>query len=208
MGSFVDDMRGRLPPGMVLPEALAALFAWIEARGLLHGSQRFEGDRYGTLQALDEPVHGTVVLFRVETQAQATESTRWLDRTPDPALARRLVPFARTGSDGSHAAFWLDDAGRQHVVQLGSEGLACYLGATPLDFLRLCAVGYSEIVVALDAPGEPPDDPVTALNAPFVDWLVSTFRTTVPRTAASIVGDAPGTDGNDPFVAWLRARSG
>ncbi len=205
MDSFVDDMRSRLPPGMTLPDPIAALFDWIEARGFLHPGEAVPGDRFGALQSRDEPKVGTIVLFRIETQAEALQSTIWLNRKPDAAVARRLVPIARTGSDGSHAAFWLDDAGGQHIVQLGSEGEACRLGSTPLDFLRLCAIGYTEIGYALDAPNEPPRNRDTATNAPFIDWLVSSFGVTVPRTATAILGDAPTTNQDDPFGRWLGA---
>ena len=118
------------------------------------------------------------------------------------------MPFARTGGDGSHAAFWLDDEGTQHVVHLGSEGLMCRLGATPLDFLRLCAIGYDEISgSALDAPTRPPDPRGSVRNAPFVEWLTSTWAVTVPATAAEIVGPEPGTDPDDPFVRWMRTHA-
>ncbi len=210
MGAWTEKMRARLPSGMVLPEPFAALFDWIEGRGLLHPSQRFEGDRYGSLQPLEMPYRGTVLLFRVETPAQAADSARWLGgRADDPAMATRLVPFARTGGDGSHAAFWIDDAGAQHIVHLGSEGLACLLGRTPLDFLRLCAIGYAEISGdMMEAPGSRPD-PDCTVNEPFVDWLITTYGVTVPATASEIIGEPPpfdATEWPDPFWRWVQAR--
>lgn len=106
MGGFTEEMRGRLPPGMRLPEPIAALFDWIEARGFLSPSARFEGDRLGTLQALTPPGPGTVVLFRVETQAQAAENAggfvdaprrrRRSGSCPSPAPAA-TVPTPRSG---------------------------------------------------------------------------------------------------------------
>ena len=211
MGEWTEEMRARLPAGLTLPEPLAALFEWIEAHNLLHPSQRFAGDRFGTLQPLDPPSPGTILLFRVETPEQAGESARWLgDDADGSALGRRLVPFARTGGDGSHAAFWLDDDGAQHIVHLGSEGLACELGRTPLEFLRLCAIGYSELSgEMMDAPDQPPSAR-DALNAPFVEWLVSSFGVTVPATATEIIDIPPrydATDSPDPFWRWVRDRT-
>lgn len=210
MGDYAQDMRSRLPPGLRLPDEIGALFDWIEARGLLHSSQRVAGDRFGTLQPLDAPRVGAMVLFRVETQAQAA-AQGWFGSADDPSIPLRLVPFARTGSDGSHAAFWRDDAGAQHIVHLGSEGAFLCLGASPLDFLRLCAIGYHKISgEMLDGPGEPPDPSRATLNAPFVDWLVSTYGVSIPATASEIIGDPPGfdtVDHSDPFWRWAHARS-
>ncbi len=214
MGDFTEDMRSRLPSGMVLPEPFAALFDWIERRGLLHPSEAVKGDRFGSLQPLgDPPYQGTVLLFRVETQEQATRTARWLGRNVDgPAIARRLVPFARVGGDGSEAAFWIDDAGAQRIVHLGSEGRACVLGQTPLDFLRLCAIGYEAISEdMMEAPDRPPGPDCTP-NKPFVDWLTSTYGVTIPATASEIIGTPPPvfgpTDRPDPFWRWTRANSG
>ena len=46
------------------------------------------------------------------------------------------------------AAFWLDDAGKQRIVHLGSGSgstLVCILAEEAIDFLRLLAIGYDEI---------------------------------------------------------------
>ena len=96
---------------------------------------------------------------------------------------------------------------------LGSEGEACELGSTPLDFLRLCAIGYGELVGdMLDRPDEPPEArDRDVLNAPFVDWLTATYGVTVPATASEILGQPPTfktRDHLDPFWRWARARIG
>ena len=71
MGPFAEEMHARLPAGFTLPAEIAALFDWIEGRGLLHASKRVAGDRFGTLQPLEAPYRGAVVLFRVETPEEA-----------------------------------------------------------------------------------------------------------------------------------------
>lgn len=214
MGAFTEEMRGRLPGGMTLPEAIAALFDWIEGRGLLQASERVAGDRFGTLQPLEEPYRGAIVLFRVETQAEARDYAQaWFG---DPELAARLVPFAKTSGDGGYAAFWLDDEGRQHIVHLGSEGEGlCILGSDPVEFLRLLAIGYSELCVGLTGPDEPPRDApeygTLVANPPFQDWVRTTFQVSIPATAGAIVGtpaDSLASASDDPFWNWVRARLG
>ena len=88
MGGFTEDMRSRLPPELNLPEEIAALFDWIETRGLLHASQRFEGDSFGTLQPLGHALrrhHGAVPRGDAGAGRQA-----WLVRR----RARRIDPAA------------------------------------------------------------------------------------------------------------------
>ena len=148
----------------------------------------------------------TVILFRVATPEQAREyGQSWLGETV-PDIEKRLVPFARTGGDGSHVAFWLDDGGCQWVVHLGSEGFTCMLGHTPLDFLRLLAIGYEEISGdCLDGPDKPPGE--AERNAAYRAWLIERYGVTIPETAADILAgypDASAETSNDPFQRWVR----
>lgn len=204
MGAFAEEMRVRLPAGMSLPEEIAALFDWIEERGLLHASRRVPGDRFGTLQPLDGPALGAVALFRVESPAEARDTCEaWFG---DAGIGARLVPFARTGADGSYAAFWLDEAGLQRIVHLGSEGDGlCVLGRDPVDFLRLLAIGHSELCNGLADPHEPPGE--EADNPPFRDWLRTRFGVAVPATVAEIVPNPPDSfaaEIDDPFWQFVR----
>ena len=212
MTSFAEEMSARLPDGMRLPDPLVALFVWIEAQGFLHASERVPGDHFGTLQALEEPYRGAVVLFRVETQAQARDYAQaWFGR---PEFAARLVPFAKTSGDGGYAALWLDEAGHQHIVHLGSEGEAlCVLGKDAVDFLRLLAIGYNELCVGLTGPDEAPRDApefgTLVANPPFQDWVRTTFDVEIPATAGEIVGRPPdsfASAGGDAFWTWARAQ--
>ncbi|MCC0807739.1 hypothetical protein FPV16_16145 [Methylobacterium sp. W2] len=210
MGRFTDEMRTRLPGGFTLPPEIAALFDWIEEHGLLHDSQRVPGDRFGTLQPLEPPYRGAVVLFRVECKDEVLSYAEAWFGSPDPAA--RLIPFARTGADGSYAAFWLDDDGSQRIVHLGSEGDGlCVLGQTPLDFLRLLAIGHNELGTGLALPdAEPEDEPDYEMevdNPPFRNWLTTTYGVTIPRTVSEIVPTPPGSvaeTSDDPFWRWVR----
>ena len=90
-------------------------------------------------------------------------------------------------------------------MHLGFEGLACVLGRTPLDFLRLLAIGYQEISGdCLDMPDEPPAD--GGRNAAHRAWLVELHGVAVPAKAAEILGKVPNVlaeASDDPFWRWV-----
>ena len=208
--AFAQNMAERLPPTMVLPDEFSALFEWIEANGFTMPSGAYPGDRLGPIGSEDDVQSGrvTAILFRIATSEQARQyGEAWLGKAI-ANIASRLVRFARTGGDGSHVAFWIDDEGQQHIVHLGSEGLACLIGRTPLDFLRLVAIGYEEISGdCLDEPDEPPRD--AGRNVAFRAWLEQRFGVVVPKKASAILGsipDASTMESNDPFWRWVQQR--
>ena len=215
MPSYAEEMAARLPATLVLPEEFGALFDWMEENGFFMASQRFAGDRLGLLGTEDELQSGavTAIMFRIETPEQARDFGEAWFRGSVPEIERRLVVFARTGGDGSYCGFWHDDDGRQRIVHLGSEGHVCLVGETPLDFLRLCAIGYSEISGdCLGDPDSPPDDETRAPNTAFRAWLTERYGVSIPETAREIVGDIPaGTideTSDDPFWLWVRKHVG
>lgn len=210
MPSYADEMAARLPATLPLPEEFRALFDWMEANGFLMASQRFEGDRLGLLGTEEELQNDgvTAILFRIETPDQAREFGEAWFRGAVPEIERRLVNFARTGGDGSTCAFWFDDEGCRQIVHLGSEGHVCVVGRTPLDFLRLCAIGYDEISGdALGDPDSPPDAERRAPNTAFRAWLTGRYGVSIPETAREIVGDIPEESldetSDDPFWRWV-----
>lgn len=207
---YAQEMGDRLPQGMALPPEFRALFDWMEANDFLMPSGAYPGDRLGLLGTADDvqSERVTAILFRVATREQARdEGKAWFGEAV-PDIADRLVPFARTGGDGSHAAFWLDDAGSQHIVHLGSEGVVCLLGRTALDFLRLLAIGYVEISGdCLDAPAAPPQKP--GMNVSYRAWLTGRFHVAVPEMASQVLGEVPGAMADvsdDPFWGWVRKQ--
>jgi hypothetical protein len=213
--SYADEMKARLPATMSLPAEFAALFEWIEANGFFMTSRRFPGERLGMLGQADEPELGTIILFRVETRAQAQETGDLWFRGSVSNIADRLVVFARSGGDGSHVAFWIDDQGQQQIVHLGSEGQVGILTATPLDFLRLLAIGYEEISGdCLEAPDEPPDDQDgerLVVNEAYRSWLTGRYGVTIPRMASEVMNEIPGAlakTSRDPFWNWVRRHQG
>lgn len=215
---FAEQMRRRLPATMRLPAEFGDLFGWIERNGFFMPSERFPGDRLGLLNPVESIEQGTVILFRVETCEQAQESGHgWLGgKVPD--IADRLVSFARTGGDGSHAAFWIDDQGHQQIVHLGAGGALGILTSTPLDFLRLLGTGYQEISGdCLEAPDQPPDDEDgerIVVNQGYRSWLARRYGVTLPRTASEVIGAIfsrrPSLDtvSDDPFWNWVRRHQG
>lgn len=129
----------------------------------------------------------------------------------------RLRIFARTGGDGSIAAFWLDDFGYQKIVHIGSGSgsmLAYVLGHDPLDFLRLLAIGYDEICWNDDfnisaADSFIKNDFRVKPNLKFQNWLVHEFNTSIPNTASEIVKyPAEFGDENSPdsFCSWVNKQ--
>ncbi|OIS92565.1 hypothetical protein [Brucella cytisi] len=172
-------------------------------------SAAYPGDLIGLLGTEDQVQSGqvTAILFRVATSEQVRANGQSWFGEVIPNIQGRLVPFARTGGDGSHVAFWLDDDGRRQIVHLGSERLVCLLGQTPLDFLRLLAIGYEEISGDwFDAPDAPPAD--GGVNAAYRSWLIERYGVTIPVIAAEILGELPNVlaeASDDPF--WRRVRS-
>jgi len=213
--SYAGDMKARLPATMSLPAEFEALFDWIEANDFFMPSQRFAGDRLGMLGPADDEERVTIILFRIETRAQAQATGDAWFRGSVPDIADRLAVFARSGGDGSHVAFWIDDQGRQEIVHLGSEGRVGVLTPTPLDFLRLLGIGYEEISGdCLDAPDEPPDDQDgdrDTSNEAYRSWLTGRYGVTIPRTASEVMNDIPhalAKTSHDPFWNWVRRHQG
>lgn len=205
---YAQEMADRMPATIPLPEEFQALFEWMETNDFFMPSGAYIGDHLGLLGTNDDvqSERVTAILFRIATPAQAREfGEAWFgDVVPD--IEHRFVPFARTGGDGSHAAFWLDDEGYRQIVHLGSGGLVCLLGKTPLDFLRLLAIGYQEISGdCLAFPDEPPAE--TCDNSAYRAWLAERYGVKIPERAREILGDFPDERveiSDDPFWQWVR----
>ena len=216
--SFFDQWMASFPADLQPPEPLVRLVKWLQAQGLTH-----EGDY--AYASLDPAFTNSEVVFELADPDSAQASTQ----SDDPAVYGRLAEFCRTGGDGSRAALWRDDAGEVRIVHLGSGSGSVMVGVlapTPVDFLRLLAIGYEELcwpeqhhltpMAAFveengeedewDEDTEPPQPPL-ALRA----WLKAEFGVEAPATAAEIVGELPSyasdPDSPDPFYQWLAALS-
>ena len=191
---------------MTVPAALERLFCWIETRG--HFVDTAHG-RFGHISQRDRTHHtGTYIEFSVTGNASLKS---WFG-TSNPEISDRLCVFAKTGMDGSMAAFWLDDTGAQTIVHLGSGSgstTVCTLADNPVDFLRLLAIGYDEICWG-DDYAQPPTQDDEGQGRPdrlYATWVEQTFDVTIPDRAAAIVPNPASmddTESSDPFWQWVQ----
>lgn len=213
--SLYDEIQKILPPEMFIPNELEKLFRWIETNGYCKEDERgCIGYLYPNNELMEgwtetERPGGTYIEFFADRNYKD-----WWFMTEDSK--DRLRIFARTGADGSVAAFWLDDDGEQKIVHLGSGSgsvLACVLAETPLDFLRLLAIGYDEICWNNEfnlTPREAFQKAKFAVrpNLKYQNWLVHEFKTTIPKRACEIVkhpAEYGDSDSKDIFCKWLEA---
>lgn len=216
--SFLDEITASMPPGLDLPDEFKRLFAWMEPNGFVHTYRSNQPGRYASLYpaSLGEK-GGSVVTFR---PVDPSDAEAWTQST-DPALTHRLALFIRTGGDGSMAGLWRDDAGQVRFVHLGSGSgsvMMCVLADTPVDMLRLLAIGYVEAcwpqdygltaaeTYDPDVTGEPFTPPLM-----FQAWVRDTFGVPIPARASEIIKQTASMDddaSDDPFWLWMRALEG
>ena len=221
MATLAEQIEQTLLPGMFIPSPLRQLFAWIEENGLFTDE---DGRRTGFLYPADALQEGWTETERpggtyVEFFAEGNVNLKYWFGHERPEVLNRLCVFAKTGADGSMAAFWLDDRGKQSIVHLGSGSgstLTCVLAEEAVDFLRLLAIGYDEICWS-DAFSKPPnadhsaDELYVHPNVAFQEWVTRTFLVEIPRTAVEIVrqpsqmGDSASTDA---FCRWVAENTG
>jgi hypothetical protein len=204
--------------GMHLPESLELLFQWIEAKGYFIDTPN---GRLGFLFPEKKMKAGWTDAGRpggtnIEFAAEGNVNLRYWFRTEDPDIMGRLCVFAKTGAEGSMAAFWLADDGSQKIVHLGSGSgstTICVLADEPVDFLRLLAIGYDEICWG-DEYAAPPNangEFVVEPNREYADWVTATFNTTIPDRGSAIVENPASMStvaSPDPFWQWVRKHTG
>lgn len=217
MTRLQNEISRTLLPSMSVPRALKLLFSWIESNGLFIDTDN--GQRTGFLFPQDELESkwtdterpgGTIIKFFGEGNVNLKY---WFGHE-DPEVLNRLCVFAKTGADGSAAAFWLDSEGKQKIVHLGSGSgstLVCVLADDPVDFLRLLAIGYDEICWNEEFSSRPnanlvDGDCFVHPNTKYQQWVIDTFSVAIPNTASEIV-KCPSEMGDlkseDPFCQWL-----
>lgn len=215
LGQQIGDT---LCPGMDIPPSLELLFRWIERNRCFVDTPN---GRIGFLFPEAQMKLGWTELGRpggtdISFAAEGNENLKYWFRTTDPEVMKRLCVFAKTGGDGSMAAFWLADDGSQKIVHLGSGSgsvTLCILAETPIDFLRLLAIGYDEICWG-DAYSQPPNasgEFVVEPNLPLRDWVENTFQVTIPSCATEIVRNPASMDdhhSDDTFWQWVKKHVG
>ncbi len=215
MSIFIDEMLSSFPACNQPPEPIVKFFHWIDAQELHHNFGT-DGYRYANI----DPDAADYCIGIVPVSLDAS---RLWTRSDDPFIHERFVQFCRTGGDGSYAGLWLDDAGQQHIVHVGSGSGSTLLGKmteNPVDFLRALAIGYSELcwqsdydltpeeVFLLNNP-EAEDDPdsCTWPKRPIAlqNWLREEFSVTIPARANAVLLNMPSMDeqSDDPFHRWI-----
>lgn len=213
MVSFADEIAASLPARLTLPGEFRQTLDWMEANGFVHHF-RDSAKRYGSLYPASLEGRGTSL---VSFQPTNPDHVKHWARS-GAADEGRLAPLIRTGGDGSWAALWLDHDGRQRFVHLGSGSgstMMCVLCDSPVDMLRLMAIGYDELcwpehfaLTPQQALLENPDAEPYVGPSQFRAYVETTFGVTIPATASGIVKqtadmDAPASD--DPFWTWIRS---
>lgn len=190
-----QHLRARLSPGRHLPEPLTRVWSYMESQGW--GGADAHGDPFLTAYPGDRQL-GAVF--------SATLTTRgYLD--PEAPGADRLLPIAETDGSGGFAAIWYDEADNPRFFWFSSEGGEPQrIAENPVDFLRLIAVGYPELVDW--AWGAPPEffddldddddeasqpDPAEAHRG-FREWVQTEFGVEVPGQWD--------VEGDPEFDAW------
>ncbi len=223
--NFAQTMLAELGPRVAVPEPILAYFRWIEANGLDRHFDGSDGYRHALLDpALENSCMGII-------PPDPDHARLWVG-SDKPEVSERLVPFCKTGGDGSYAAFWVDDAGSTQIVHMGSGSGSTMIGvmvSDPVDFLRLLAIGYDELCwpenhesTPLEAHEEEhpredyegmEDEWPQPLSAPIAlrAWVAETFGVAIPDRASKIMRDMPEMDdenSDDPFVKWLNKVQG
>ena len=214
---LLQQLENALPEGMQIPEELRKLYQWIEDNGYYEDR---DGVRYGYLYPQDklrdswtddEREGGTDITFNVDEESYRNDLLAILYQQYAEEVGRRLLSFARSGSDGSECALWLDDEGRTQIVHIGSGSgsvMTCILVKNGLDFLRLLAIGYDEICWDEYYP-LPPNSNKNEMfihpNTKYQEWVQNTFHTTIPKTGLEVVTphEMDGEPSDDPFLNWF-----
>ncbi|HAE27250.1 MULTISPECIES: hypothetical protein [Hyphomonas] len=206
--SFRELMTSTLPHGMQMPIEFSMLFDWMDENGCVGSTER--GDSFGVLDPsfLSEK-GGSAAYFH-----QPFADHFWTGCGDEQEMSR-LSTFMKTGWDGSSAAFWLDDAGQQHIVHLGSGSGSIMIGVwtkSPLDLLKLLAIGYVDLcwpdeyeMTPLEVHNRNPDAPLAKVPMRYRNWLQSKFGVEIPTRANELVGSMSkmGEPSDDLFAKWL-----
>jgi hypothetical protein len=209
MASFADEVAASLSPRVSLPDEFRSLFEWMDAHGYV-GGYRNNGKRYAGLYPPELADEGTSL---VTFHAVDRDYVRGWTRVNEEEAAR-LAPIVRTGGDGSHASLWIDDEGKQRFVHLGSGSgstMLCVLTDSPVDMLRLIAIGYDELCWPENFTATPEeargfdDDEDYVAPLDFRSFVEASFGVKVPGMASEIVGSTASLldkSSDDPFWRW------
>lgn len=171
-----------------IPAELDAAWAWMEERG--YGGIGADGSTYLT------PYPGD---FRLGAEFTSSASHEGLV-PDDEAHNRRVIPLGKFAGDGSVGMLWQDEDGSVRVAVISTEGEANIIADDALEFLRLLAIGYLELLPPnLDAP--PEDQASIDGVADFRHWVSQTYDVTIPDQWYDV-------DDHDAFTGWFESAWG
>ena len=208
--TFLNNFSSGLSKEMYVPDEFAKFFHWAGANNCIGKSN--SGEDFIVVDALVlGPSYKSSLMIH-----KPVEDPWWLG-SENPRHNSRLKVFAKTGADGSSAAFWLDEKGEQQIVHLGSGSGSTMIGKwvdSPLDFLRLLAIGYAQLCWPEEYDRLPSEliDEGEMFHQPtrLRSWLEKEFDVVIPKRASNIVKKMSeiGAESSDPFCKWVGAVRG
>ena len=211
---MLKELIAVTPKGIEIPTPLIKLYDWIESNGFYIDT---DNGRLGFLYSEEKMKKTRTDISReggtiIDFAASGNVNLKYWFGFENSELLDRLCVFGQTGGDGSECALWIAEDGRTKIVHLGSGSgstLCCVLSDNAVDFLRLIAIGYDEICWGEDyskTPNEARDDFTIKPNKDFQNWVVDTFKVTIPERANEIV-KKPSFMGDenpeDEFAIWV-----
>lgn len=199
------QLENVLPQGMFIPQELKLLYEWIEDKGFYVDDEN--GKRIGLLCPVNE-FAGTFIEFSHFEK----DTCFWFDQDNDAEFMSRFCAFAYS-PDGSIIGLWKSESSELKVVHIGSGSgstVLCILADNMIGFLRLLAVGYSELGWEETFPN-PPDknDPDFNENILFQNWVMDTFKVDIPKTALEIIPHPAIMEdeaSDDKFFTWCKQK--
>lgn len=201
MSKLASQIKNSLPNKISLPDEIEKLLDWIESNGCV---DEFDGVLMGTLPG--ELDYKTEIEFYAEN-----DTPLWWcfdsEIADEKEISERVYIFARTGGDGSSAAFWIDDKGNQKIVHIGSGSgstMMCVLADKPVDFIRLLAIGYEEICWNEEYSAPPQNS--DKMNKDLKKWIEGTFNVNIPTSGTELVpipAEMWDINSADPFCRWI-----
>lgn len=196
-GKFAATLQNSLPSGVTLPQEIWGLIAWLEARAQL---RHF---RYSNQRLL--PTMPVEYGRQLWSELMFTKVQDFAVLWGRDDLEQIIVPFIRTGADGSYIALW-NDNGAQRFVFIGSELEVFHITDDPVKLLMLITMGYEAIEADYHLSFAPWQNYNEIFDDkwPFpwevVSYISATYGVTYPvKGEALLSGIQP-----DPFEAFVR----